>query len=118
MNLRANSSKGRVNYGTEWGYLYNNDCEICKSKNECTVPCKHRTVCKLYIIKTEEGIVRVKRLCKNAKLPVRGIVGAAGYDPNATKATIVPAHGKVLVKTGYPWPYLLAFMVGLPRDLD
>ena len=32
MNLRANSSKGCVKYDTEWGYLYNNDYEICKSK--------------------------------------------------------------------------------------
>ena len=36
----------------------------------------------------------------NAKLPVRGTEGAAGYDLAAAEAAIVPAHGKCLVKTG------------------
>ena len=40
-NLRAHSLKGRAKYDTEWVYLYNNDCEICKSENECTKLCKH-----------------------------------------------------------------------------
>ena len=42
------------------------------------------------------------------KLPVRGTAGAAGYDLAAAQAVVVPAHGKVLVKTGLsmalpPW---------------
>ena len=31
-------------------------------------------------MKTDQGIVRVKRLCNNAKLLVRGSASAAGYD--------------------------------------
>ena len=51
-------------------------------------------------MRTDEGIVRVKRICKNAKLPIRGTAGAAGYDLVVVQAAVVPAHGKVLVKTG------------------
>ena len=36
----------------------------------------------------------------NAKLPVRGSSGAAGYDLSAAESAVVPAHGKCLVKTG------------------
>ena len=42
----------------------------------------------------------MKRLNVNAKLPVRGSMGAAGYDLAAAQAAVVPAHGKCLVKTG------------------
>ena len=45
-------------------------------------------------------MVKMKRVNKNAKLPVRGTSGAAGYDLAAVEATVVPAHGKCLVKTG------------------
>ena len=100
LNLRTNSFGGRVNYEIEWGYLYDNDCKICKLKNECNRTCKHETPCKSYVIKTDEGVVRMKRICKNAKLPIRGTKGAAGYDMAAAQAAVVPAHGKVLVKTG------------------
>ena len=51
-------------------------------------------------MKTNEGVVRIKRTCKNAKLPVRGTAGVAGYDLAAAQAAVIPAHGKVLVKTG------------------
>ena len=68
-------------------------------KNECNRTCKHKMPCKLYVIKTDEGVVRIKRICKNAKLPFRGTEGAAGYDLAAAQAPIAPAHGKVLVKT-------------------
>ena len=51
-------------------------------------------------MRTNEGVVRIKRVCKNAKLPIRGTAGAAGYDLAAAQAAVVPAHGKVLVKTG------------------
>ena len=47
VNLRTNSLKGHVNYDVEWGYLYENDCQICKKKNKCTKSCKHRDICKL-----------------------------------------------------------------------
>ena len=33
-------------------------------------------------------------------MPVRGTTGAAGYDLAADQNAIVPAHGKVLIKTG------------------
>ena len=44
--------------------------------------------------------MKIKRINKNAKLPIRGTAGAAGYDLAAAQAAVVPAHGKVLVKTG------------------
>ena len=61
---------------------------------------KHREFCKLYVVKTDETVVRVKRLCKNVKLPIKGTEGAAKYDLPVVQATVVAAHGKVLVKTG------------------
>ena len=33
-NLRSNSFEGNVKYESEWGYLYDEDCQICKRKNE------------------------------------------------------------------------------------
>ena len=42
----------------------------------------------------------MKKLCNNAKLPVRGSIGAAEYDLAAAQTAVIPAHGKVLVKTG------------------
>ena len=97
-NSWTNSFRGRV----EWGFLYNTECTFCKDKNGCNDFCKHKTPCKLYVIKNDEGdeVVKIKRLNVNAKLPVRGIEGAAGYDLSAAQAAVVPAHGKCLVKTG------------------
>ena len=80
--------------------MYNTDCDICKLKNICTKECKYRAVCKLYVIKAEEGVVKIRRLCKNAKLPVRGTPGSGGYDLAAVQFGVIPAHGKCLVKTG------------------
>ena len=85
-----NFSAGRVKYDTEWGYLYDNDCDICKKKNLDVKHCKHRNFCKLYVMRTEEGIVKVKRLNVNAKLPIRGTSGSAGYDLAAAQAAVVP----------------------------
>ena len=51
-------------------------------------------------MRPQEGIVKVRRVCKNAKLPVRGGEGAAGYDVAAAEAAVVSSQGKVLVKTG------------------
>ena len=73
-----------------------------KNKNECNDLCKHRTPCRLYVIKNEEGeeVVKMKRLNMNTKLLVKAIAGAVGYDLSAAQAAVVPAHGKCLVKTG------------------
>ena len=51
-------------------------------------------------MRTHEGVVKVKRVCENAKLPIRGTARAARYDLAAKQTAVVPAHGKVLVKTG------------------
>ena len=51
-------------------------------------------------MKLDQDVVKVKKLCNNAKLPVRGSIGVARYDLAATQTTVVPAHGKVLVKIG------------------
>ena len=76
-NWCTNSFEGRVS----WGYLYKDKCELCKLKNECKDFCKHRSRCKLYSIVNDKGeeVVKMKRVNKNAKLPVRGTSGAAGY---------------------------------------
>ena len=97
-NLWTNFFKGCV----QWGYLYHNDCKLCKTKNECKDDCKHKSECKLYSFVNEKGdeIVKVKRVNVNAKLPVRGTEGAAGYDLAVAQVAVVLAHGKCLVKTG------------------
>ena len=51
-------------------------------------------------MKTDQGVVKVKRLCNNARLPVRGTTGAVGYDLAVAQTAVVLAHGKVLVKIG------------------
>lgn len=43
--------------------------------------------------------LRVKRLSEHAVLPAPGTKGAAGYDLSAAHPTIIPPHGKALVKT-------------------
>ena len=92
--------KGDVQNEKQWGYLYNMDCELCKLKNEYKEICKHRSPYKLYVIKTEEGIVKVKRMNANARLPSKGTEGAAGYDLAAAQSAVIPAHIKCLLKTG------------------
>ena len=93
MNSRANSFKRReknVQYEEQWGYLYDDDCQ-CTVKIKTNVKkCKHRSLCKLFVIKIDEGVVRVKRNNVNARLPVRGTSGAAGYDLAAAQAAVVP----------------------------
>ena len=61
-NSRTNFAKGRVTYNVQWGYLYGNDCEICKRKNDDVQNCKHNSRCKLYVIRTYEGVAYVKRM--------------------------------------------------------
>ena len=82
--------------------MYNSECEICKLKNACNAKCKHRQACKLYTIVNDEGndAVTIQRVHVNARLPVQGTSGAAGYDMSTAQSAIVPAHGKCLVKTG------------------
>ncbi|KAI0154819.1 dUTP pyrophosphatase [Xylariaceae sp. FL1272] len=43
--------------------------------------------------------LHIKKLSETARLPTRGSAFAAGYDVYASKATTVPARGKVLVDT-------------------
>ena len=97
-NLRANSFKGRV----QWGFLHGNTCKICNFENDCKMECKHHKNCKIYVIEGEkdEEVLRVKRMNVNARLPVRGTPGAAGYDLSAAQTAVIPAHDKCLVKTG------------------
>ena len=71
-----------------------------KKKNLNVNECKHQNPYKIYVTKDEEGIVRVKRMNVNAKLPVRSSSGSAGYDLSAVETAVLPAHGKCLVKTG------------------
>ena len=104
MNLRSNSFEGLVKYDVEWGYLYNKDRELCKKRHECKQNCKHRNCCKLYVMQIEEGVIKIKRTNVNAKLPVRGMAGSAGYDLVAAQAAVVPAHGKCLYKQVCQWP--------------
>ncbi|GIL49476.1 hypothetical protein Vafri_5803, partial [Volvox africanus] len=49
-------------------------------------------------IEAEDKLL-VKKLSDKATLPKRGSAGAAGYDLASAEDTIVPARGKVLVKT-------------------
>ena len=86
-NLRTNFIKGDVKYEVQWGHLYNTDCQICKRKNQCKENCKHRNVCKLYVMNAEDGVVKIKRMNVNAKLPVRGIARAAGYNLATAQTT-------------------------------
>ena len=68
--------------------------------NHCNTDCKKTGDCKLFVIRTDEGVVQVKILNNNARIPVRGTSQAAGYDRAAAQTTVCPAHGNVLVKTG------------------
>ena len=80
--------------------MYKIDCDICKRKNECEGICKHLNPCKLFVMNGREGVIKMKRMNKNAMLPSRGTSGAASYDLAAAEAAVVPAHSKCLVKTG------------------
>ena len=45
-------------------------------------------------------LLRMKRLSKNAKILVRGTIGAVGYDLSSAKAVFIPGHSRVVVQTG------------------
>ena len=92
-NSRENLQKGGA-----WAFVRDDNCKL---SNDCNISCSDDGIaCKLYVMKTNQGIVRVKKLCNNPKLPVRGTTGAAGYGLVAAQTAVVPAHWKVLVKTG------------------
>ena len=61
---------------------------------------KHKNSCKLYVMRMNKGVIRIKRVCKNAKLPIRGTTRVVGYDLAVAQSAVVLAHGKVLAKTG------------------
>ncbi|KAJ5032611.1 uncharacterized protein L3040_009208 [Drepanopeziza brunnea f. sp. 'multigermtubi'] len=48
---------------------------------------------------TTQPALLVKKLSERAQLPTRGSAFAAGYDLYASRETVVPARGKVLVET-------------------
>ena len=95
--LRTKFSDGRAKYDVEWGHLYNKDCTICKRENLDVNDCKHQNLCRIYVIKDEEGIVRVKQTSVNAKLPIRSSSRLVGYDLSAAETVVILAHGKCLV---------------------
>ena len=77
--------------------MYESDC---KFNDHCNTDYKKTGDYKLFVISTDEGVVQVKRLHNNARIPVRATSEAAGYDLAAAQSVVCPAHGKVLVKTG------------------
>ena len=113
-NLRTNSFKGREKFEIQQGYLYFTDCELCKLKNRCAGECKHRDAWKLFVMKVDEGVVKVRKMNANAKLPIRGTSGSAGHNLAATQSAVVPAHGKCLVKIGLAMALPLVAMVEFP----
>ena len=48
----------------------------------------------------DEGVVKVRKMNANAKLPIRGTSRSAGYDLAIAQSIVVPAHGKCLMKIG------------------
>ena len=99
-NSRANSAKGGTNGQKcvqQWAHVYDSECN---AENGCKDECKRGRHCKLFVMKIDEGLVKIKKLCNNARMPVRGTEGSAGYDLAAAQIAVVPAHGKMLVKTG------------------
>ena len=97
---RATYSKGgekQKQWTSMRAEMYENNC---KSNQICNTDCKKNDYCKLFVIRTDEGVVKVKRLNNNARIPVKGTPEAAGYDLAAAQTAVCPAHGKVLVKTG------------------
>ncbi|CAE8667623.1 unnamed protein product, partial [Polarella glacialis] len=51
-------------------------------------------------VASSQGAMMVKRLCPSASMPLRGSDFAAGFDLAASEASVVPAGGKGIVKTG------------------
>ena len=80
--------------------MYENNCKL---NENCNTDCKKNDFCKLFVIRKDEGVVKVKRLNNNARIPVqgntRGLLAMTWLQP---QTAVCPAHGKVLVKTGLP----------------
>ena len=57
--------------------MYTDDCKL---KGHCNSNCNVADSCKLLVIRKDEGVVKIKRLSNNAKIPVRGTSEALGYD--------------------------------------
>ena len=90
--------EGEFAKGGEWAFVHADDYKISNDyKNSYN---EERRICKLCVMKKDWGVVKVKRLCNNVRLPVRGTTGVAGYDLAVAQTAVVPAHGKVLVKIG------------------
>ena len=67
--------------------------------------------CILFVIRKTRGIVRVKRLCNNHKIPSRGTPEAAGVHLTPAQAIACLEHGKVLVITDLTLEMPLSIMV-------
>lgn len=51
------------------------------------------------VSEVDDDVLQVKFLSNNAIMPRRGSPYSAGFDLSASEATIVPAGGRVVVKT-------------------
>ena len=65
--------------------MYENNCKL---NENCNTDCKKNDFCKLFVIRTDEGVVKVKRLNNNARIPVKGTPEAAGYDLAAAQTAV------------------------------
>ena len=52
---------------------------------------------------TKAPVIKFKKLVPDAKLPTKADDGSACYDLYSVEDTVVPPHGRVLVKTGLCW---------------
>lgn len=81
----------------KWAFVHSNDCN---SKDYNKSECKKESHCKLFVIKIDEGVVRVKKLSNNTKLPIRGTTSVARFDLSVMQVAMVPAHDEMLMKIG------------------
>ena len=88
---RATYSKGgekQKQWTSMRAEMYENNCKL---NANCNTDCKKNDSCKLFVIRTDEGVVKVKRLNNNARIPVKGTPEAAGYDLAAAQIAICPS---------------------------
>ena len=71
--------------------MYDTDC---KFSEHCNGKGKGTGHFKLFVIRTDEGVVQVKRLNNNTRIPVRGTSQGAKYNLAAAQTAVCPAHGK------------------------
>lgn len=60
----------------------------------------HCTVCYVEMAAEPQSPLYVKQLSPDARLPVRGSEGAAGYDLSASVNVTIPGRGRSLIDTG------------------